>query len=166
MKRSNQKNYAYVYDICEQIADMYRNMLRSEEAVAEGDLVNFTWDIDWGNEKFSLLFNLPEYWKWVEDGRPPTTGQNPPWPTAIQDIKRWIEVKHLVPRPLSNGEVPDIEQQAHMIVNKIHKKGYKGRKPLEQALDKVNQLGLVDLLTDAVIKEFEMDIDSELLKQM
>jgi hypothetical protein len=43
---------------------------------------------------------LPEYWKYVEDGR--KSGKYPP----LETIKKWIEVKPVLPRPLANGKLP------------------------------------------------------------
>ena len=150
---SNQKNYAYLYDICGQIADLYRSELDNAGAVAEGDLKNFSWDIDWGKGSFQLVFNLPSYWEQIEFGRGPTTGSNPPWPSAVEDIKRWISVKHIVPKPKSNGQVPTIDETARSIVWKIHKVGYEARHPFEKALDKADNL--VDMLADYIEQEFE-----------
>lgn len=157
---NNRKNYAVVYDICEKIAEEYRNQLEDAKAVASGELKNFTWDIDWGNGRFQLILNLPEYWYYVEEGRKPTK-QKGGWETSLEDIKKWIMFKHLVPSPDRNGKVPTLDQQACAIRTKIHEEGYDARHPLEKAMDKSDPL--IDQLVEYVVDELELEIEDSIL---
>lgn len=157
---SNQYNFAPLYDVCKKIADLYRQKLDDVGAVAEGHLKNFSWDIEYQNSQFSLYFNLEEYWKWVEEGRPPTKTSG--WNEPIEDLKRWIQVKHLVPRPNSKGKVPTIDQQAYAIYMKITREGYQGRQPLEKAMQSADEEGLIDLLTTQLYDALSSDLDNEI----
>lgn len=157
---SNQYNFAPLYDVCKKIADMYRQKLDDVGAVAEGNLKNFSWDIDYSGSQFSLYFNLEEYWKWVEEGRSPTMTSG--WDTHIEDLKRWIQVKHLVPRPDSKGKVPTIDQQAYAIYMKITREGYQGRQPLEKAMETADEEGLIDMLTTQLYDALSSDLDNEI----
>ena len=157
---SNQYNFAPLYDVCKKIADLYRQKLDDVGAVAEGNLKNFSWDIEYQNNQFSLYFNLEEYWKWIEEGRAPTKTSG--WDTHIEDLKRWLQIKHLVPRPDSKGRVPTIDQQAYAIYMKITREGYEGRHPLEQAMDDADEQGLIDELTNRLYDALSADLDKEI----
>ena len=157
---NNQYNFAPLYDTCRKIAELYRDSLVDVNAVAEGNLKNFSWDIDYSGSQFSLYFNLPEYWKWVEEGRAPTRTQG--WNDPVQTLKRWIQVKHLVPRPDSKGRVPSIDQQAYAIYMKITREGYEGRHPLEKAMDAADEEGLIDELTNKLYDALTAELDDEI----
>lgn len=160
MKISNTHDQTALYDIAGKIADLYRNTLEEVGAVNEGTLKNFDWDIDWDGNTFNLSFDLEDYWKWVEEGRPPTRGDG--WDTPIEDLKRWIQVKQIVPRPTSSGKIPKIESIAYAIYMKITKEGYEGRRPLEKAMDKADSSGLVDTLTDELGKLLDASVDEDI----
>lgn len=157
---SNQYNFAPLYDVCKKIADLYRQKLEDVGAVAEGTLKNFSWDIEYSGSQFSLDFNLEEYWKCIEYGRPPTKTDG--WSDPIEDLKKWIQIKHLVPRPDSKGRVPTIDQQALGLYWKITLKGYKGRHPLEQAMDDAEEQGLIDELENRLYDALTAELDKEL----
>lgn len=148
-------------DVCKKIADMYRHSLEDVGAVAEGNLKNFTWDIEYDGHLFSLYFMLPEYWYYIEEGRGPSIG-NEEWLNPIGDLKKFIQVKHLVPRPNSYGKVPSLDQQAYAIYMKISREGYEGRHPLEKALDKADEEGLIDQLTNLLYDALTAELDDEI----
>lgn len=148
-----------LYDVASQIADLYRQTLEEVGAVAEGKLKNFDWNIEFDGNTFNLYFNLEEYWKWIEDGRPPSYSDG--WSDPIEDLKRWIQVKQLVPRPATSGKIPKIENVAYAIYMKITKEGYQGRRPLEKAMEKADSSGLTDRLADELTRLLEQQVDED-----
>lgn len=84
---------------------------------------------------WTIKLNLAAYWKYLEYGRKP--GKMPP----VSAIKNWIEVKHIVPRPLQlkpgKSRVPTINQLSYLIARKIGRDGTKGKHTFESSFDKV-----------------------------
>jgi hypothetical protein len=79
------------------------------------------------------MLHLAEYWKFVEGGRKP--GTFPP----VDAIRKWIEVKPIVPRPDKNGRLPTIEQLSFLIGRKIATQGIPATPALKLSLDSVYQ---------------------------
>lgn len=136
-----------ISEAVDRIANLYRENL--QESRASGRLENFTTYIDLNNERLSIVFELEDYWKYVEYGRDP--GKMPP----ISAIENWIKVKPVVPNSV-NGKVPDTRQLAYLIARKIGREGTPAQKPLERTL----QNGEVDSLISAIKQE----ISSQLIK--
>lgn len=136
-----------ISEAVDRIANLYRENL--QESRASGRLENFTTYIDLNNERLSIVFELEDYWKYVEYGRGP--GKMPP----ISAIENWIKVKPVVPNSV-NGKVPDTRQLAYLIARKIGREGTPSQKPLEKTL----QNGEVDSLISAIKQE----ISSQLIK--
>lgn len=97
------------------------NLLRNGTN-ASGDLTNSLGDniirknIDIGDDRISVKVELEDYWKYVEEGRP--AGDFP----SIEKIKRWIEVKPIIPE-VRNGVKPTVGQLAFFISRKIEEEG-------------------------------------------
>lgn len=77
--------------------------------------LNFVFDID-GNF-YEIIFQAPDYFRWVEDGRGP--GKWPP----ISVIEKWIEIKHITPYPTAKGKLPTKKQLAFLIARSIGEDG-------------------------------------------
>lgn len=103
-----------IKNICQQIADIYKNKMQQAGYNQQGELMNFTWVTEYNGSMFALYFILPDYWVYAEEGRRP--GKFPP-PDAIL---KWIQFKRLVPRPYT--VVPDTKQTVFIIANAIKKK--------------------------------------------
>ena len=141
-----------LYDISSEIAEIYRQTIKNSGVTASGQLEEFTWEIEFDGNTYKLIYNLPAHWKWVEEGRRPTSGRKTKWPDPIGDIMMWMELKHIVPRPMytkslkpSRAKVPTKEETAYMIVRKIHKYGYygynhEGKHLLQQSMDEAELL--------------------------
>lgn len=72
-----------------------------------------------------VIFNLQEYWKYIEDGT------RPHWPPPGSLIP-WIRVKPILPRPDSRGRLPTEKQLDFLIRRRIAGKapdGHGGFKP-------------------------------------
>lgn len=109
--------------ICEQIADLYRSKLPT----ATGNLKNFTYDIEWDGRYFNLVFNLEDYWKYIENGTKP---HFPP----ISAIENWIKVKRIIPYTY-NKKVPTTKQLAYLISRKISEVGTPAKHTLQNTID-------------------------------
>lgn len=89
------QNAPRLYDTAKKIADAYRNALRAANAIGQGDLINFQYDVIQENGEIKLVFYLPEYWEAIELGRKPTVngGTGEVW----QKIYEWIQDKGIAP---------------------------------------------------------------------
>lgn len=140
-----------LYDLVNKLANIYRNELININAVASGKLVNFTREIDWDGTKFTVSFNLSDYWYYLEHGRGPTHKSE--GGKLIEAIRQWIRLKGIAPR---DG---DAESLAWAITQKIHKLGYfgtdhHGKQPLAKALERARADGTIDAIADCVADGF------------
>lgn len=116
------------------VKDMYQENLAKDNATASGNLINSVkYLLDFGANKFQVSLQLADYWKYVEYGRRP--GKFPPF----NAIKKWIEIKPILPRPLSNGKLPTLNQLTFLISRKIAEQGIAPRNILEDTLEDINK---------------------------
>lgn len=99
-----------------------------------------------------ISFNVADYYKYLENGTKP---HFPP----ISAIKKWIELKHIVPRPYKNL-TPSNDQLAFMIARKISKVGTKAYKPLQKSI--INSESIIDDIANRIAELLETELDSEL----
>ena len=143
-----------IRNICEQIAQVYRDKMSNAGYDPNGELMKFTWVTEYNGNLFQLFFNLPNYWQYAEYGRRP--GKMPP----INNILKWVEFKHLVPRS-NNGKVPTTVQLAFAISKHIAKYGTQGKHLLQQTIDATYDTlvdRLVEVIADNIENELEKDI--------
>lgn len=114
-----------IQDLVYSIADIYKQNLESSKAT--GNLQNFQTHITLNDTTFSVVFELEDYWKYVEYGRGP--GKMPP----IKAIESWVRVKPIVPDSRT-GKVPNTKQLAYLIARKIGRDGTPAQRPLERTL--------------------------------
>ena len=114
-----------IQDLVYSIADIYKQNLESSKAT--GNLQNFQTYITLNDTTFSVVFELEDYWKYVEYGRGP--GKMPP----IEAIESWVRVKPIVPDSRT-GKVPNTKQLAYLIARKIGREGTPAQRPLERTL--------------------------------
>ena len=143
-----------IIQICQQIADIYKNKMQDAGYDPQGELMRFTWETEYKGNIFALYFVLPDYWYYAENGRKP--GRFPP-PDAIL---KWIQFKRLVPTS-RNGKVPTTKQLVFLISRKIATEGTKGKPLLQQTIDEAYN-GLVDRLAEALANELEKDIEKDI----
>lgn len=84
-----------LYNTGKQIADAYRNELRAANAIGQGDLINFDYDVKMNDGSISLVYYLPSYWYFIENGRQPTV--NGGSGEVFEKIKEWIQNKGIEP---------------------------------------------------------------------
>ena len=142
-----------IRNICEQIAQVYRDKMRNAGYDPNGELYNFKWTTEWKDNLFEVYFDLPLYFPFAENGRRP--GKFPP-PDAIL---KWVQFKRIVPRPGRNGKVPSTNQLVYLISRKIATKGTEGKHLFEKTLDDPNLDNLADKLVELITAEFEKEIE-------
>ena len=145
-----------IRNICEQIAQVYRDKMRNADYDPNGELMKFNWVTEYNGYLFELYFNLPDYWWYAENGRRP--GKFPP-PDAIL---KWIQFKRLVPRPGRDGKVPSTNQLVYLISRKIALHGTEGKHLFEKTLDDPNLDKLADNLVELITEQFEKEIEKEI----
>lgn len=166
---SESTNITPVVDIAKDIANLFRKKIEEVGAVANGDLRDFKGVLTFNNQTLELVFDLPNYWRWLEDGRPPT--QNEGSGELLPQIERWIRIKNIQPKPVvqvwqtkkgitrNRATIPSRKTLAFLITRKIHRFGYSGRHPYKMFMDDVKNNGLITKLTTAIssalAKEFQ-----------
>ena len=142
-----------VTEVCNQIADIYRNKMDQAGYDKNGELYNFKWTTEWKDNLFEVNFELPQYFPFAENGRRP--GKFPP-PDVIL---KWVQFKRLVPRPGRDGKVPSTNQLVYLISRKIATKGTEGKHLFEKTLDDPNLDNIADKLVELITAEFEKEIE-------
>lgn len=143
-----------IRNICEQIAQVYRDKMSNAGYDPNGELMKFTWVTEYNGNLFQLYFNLPNYFPYAENGRGP--GKMPP----VNKILKWIEFKHLVPRS-NSGKVPTTTQLAFAISKHIAKYGTEGKHLLKQTI-----YATYDTLVDRLVEVIADNIENELEKDI
>lgn len=141
-------------NICQQIADIYKNKMQQAGYDQQGELMRFNWVTEYNAEMFALYFMLPDYWEFAENGRKP--GKFPP-PDAIL---KWIQFKRLVPTSHS-GKIPSTSQLVYLISRKIALQGTQGKHLLQETIDETYNT-LVDRLVEAITNQLEKEIEKEI----
>lgn len=142
-----------IKNICQQIADVYKDKMDKADYDKQGQLYNFTWVTEVNGSLFELYFNLPDYWIYAEEGRKP--GKFPP-PDAIL---KWIQYKKLIPS--TNNKVYTTNQLVYVISRKIALHGTEGKHLLQQTIDETYNT-LVDQLVEAIANELEKEIEQDI----
>lgn len=143
-----------ILEIVDKIAQAYKTSLVTAGKVATGQLTNFTYEVEQDDKMFSIVFNLQDYWKYVENGR--LAGKQPP----IDAIAKWITVKPIIPRAVRN-KVPSVKQLAFLIARSIGEHGIKPTKALQGTLESSYVQYLEDKLCDLLIEQIEKEINEE-----
>lgn len=143
-----------IRNICEQIAQVYRDKMSNAGYDPNGELMKFTWVTEYNGNLFQLFFNLPNYFLFSEYGRRP--GKFPP----PDEILKWIQFKRIVPSSHS-GKIPTTNQLVYLISRKIALKGTQGKHLLQQTIDATYDTlvdRLVEVIADNIENELEKDI--------
>lgn len=143
-----------IRNICEQIAQVYRDKMNNAGYDQNGELMKFTWVTEYNGNLFELYFNLPDYWLYAENGRRP--GKFPP-PDAIL---KWIQFKRIVPSSHS-GKIPTTNQLVYLISRKIALNGTQGKHLLQQTIDETYDT-LVDRLVEAITNQIENELEKDI----
>ena len=139
------------------LVEEYKDKLILEDVNASDNLYNsVTYMIEKNNTTYEVKLNLMHYWKYVENGR--RAGKKMP---PISAIEKWIEVKPVLPRPMSNGKLPTNKQLAYLIARKISIDGIAPRPLLQQSVDEVWR-SMQEFIAEALAKDMQKEINIEL----
>lgn len=142
---------AEISTLVDQLSNLYREKLRDRKA--SGRLENFTTDISIDNQSFKVIFNLEEYWYYVEHGRKP--GKMPP----VSAIENWIRIKPVIP-DARTGKVPDTKQLAWMIARHIGEYGTYAYYPLHLTQTSQKADNVISAIKQEISKQIVNYIES------
>jgi len=115
----------------QEFIELYKRNLVASGRPASGDLINsLRYEVKMDRQAFAVDIHLKDYWKYIEDGT------RPHWP-PVDAIRRWIEVKPIIPRPMANGKLPTTNQLAYLIGRKISRVGTEGKDDFQRASDEI-----------------------------
>lgn len=102
-----------------------------------------------------ISISLEDYWKYIEYGTRP---HFPP----IQAIRKWIDVKPVLPRPMK-GKLPTKDQLAFLIARKISRVGTRPKPFLNKTISDFNLIDKVyNLLLNQIQQQINKQINDEL----
>ena len=138
-----------------QIIDSYRRKLYQGGSNATGLLGNSLSTTVYAEDGiFEVVLNIQDYWKWVEYGRLPGSFPN------IDAIRRWIQVKPVIPTVRNDGKLPTIDQLTYLISRKIAENGIEPRYYLNDTIDELD----LTPLEEGITRSLEQKFDEELKK--
>ena len=105
---------------------------------------------------YLVVFDLPSYWKYIEHGT------RPHWPPH-DAIRRWIDIKPVIPRPDKRGRIPSPESLTFLIRRKIAAVGTEGTGDLATSRDRTLPWWM-DRIREAFAADLQEDLDEVLLK--
>lgn len=133
------------------IQNLYRQNNNNAGYDPASELNSLTFNIESNNGNFAIVFNLPSYWRFSENGRGP--GKMPPKGVLL----KWMQWKHILPSPmqLSNGKtiLPTMESLEFLIRRKIGRDGTKGSHTWELTENQVKD-DLIRDLKKAITQDF------------
>lgn len=135
------------------IIDSYRRKLNEGGSNATGLLGNsLSTTVNAEDGIYEVVLNIQEYWKYLEYGRLPGSFPN------IDAIRKWIQVKPVLPTPDRNGKIPTIEQLTFLISRKIAEKGIEPRYYLNNTLDEIDLTPLEEGITKSLAKQLDNEL--------
>lgn len=135
------------------IIDSYRRKLYEGGSNATGLLGNsLSTTVNAEDGIYEVVLNIQEYWKYLEYGRLPGSFPN------IDAIKKWIQVKPILPTPDRNGKIPTIDQLTFLISRKIAEKGIEPRYYLNNTLDEIDLTPLEEAITKSLGKQLDNEL--------
>lgn len=135
------------------IIDSYRRKLYEGGSNATGLLGNsLSTTVNAEDGIYEVVLNIQEYWKYLEYGRLPGSFPN------IDAIRKWIQVKPILPTPDRNGKIPTIDQLTFLISRKIAEKGIEPRYYLNNTLDEIDLTPLEEAITKSLGKQLDNEL--------
>ena len=131
------------------LVEEYKDKLILNDAIASGSLYDsITYIIEDRGKSIEVKLSLNDYAKYIENGRKP--GKWPP----ISAIQKWIEIKPVLPRPMSNGQLPTTAQLAFLISRKIGLEGIAPKPLLQECINNVWDV-MKEFLEEALAKDIQ-----------
>lgn len=175
MKKINKNPYNFdlvpLYDIADEIIDIYRNEIKDIDAIGTGNLLNsIDFDIIQKNDNtLTLQLIVLDYYYFIEFGREPTSKLETKWENPMYDIGKWVISKirrgkwvGKVGQPIPKT-IKEIRKVSYAIIQKIHDKGFyddnhHGKQPLEKTIQKSIATGLIDKFCNVFKEQYQNDI--------
>lgn len=119
----------------QKIKDLYREKNIEAGYDPSRPLQSISFAVSQSGGTFEITFELPDYWRYAENGRGP--GRMPPPGVLLE----WMKFKHILPSPmqLRNGKtvLPSMESLEYLIRRKIGRDGTKGSHTWEATVNQV-----------------------------
>lgn len=132
----------------------YKDEIKNSGHSASGDLEKTArYKLQFSGRYFEVIFQLQDYWKYLENGTKP---HFPP----IDAIERWIQVKRIVPRTNGGKQIPTTRQLAYLISREISINGTKPTKLLQKTIDDSDDL--ISLMLDELANMMQDEINEEI----
>lgn len=132
------------------VISSYKDKLKSDGNAGSKLFTETKFKIKSGNYEWSVLIDLPEYWKYVEYGRKP--GKFPP----PDKIRSWITAKKIIPRPLQlkSGKtvLPSISQLTFLISRSIARNGISPKPYLSNSIETA-KAEYIEKIKEAIIRD-------------
>ena len=139
-------------DFGQKIVDNYKAELEAC-GYQDGQLYRtLRYSVKMDNSSWLISISLEEYWKYIEYGRRP--GKMPP----LDVIEKWINVRQILPRPLTlksgKSVVPTIPQLSFLIARKIGRDGIRPRSFFKQSFEEAKR-EFLHIIEEAVIADIK-----------
>lgn len=122
---------AVLQDLAKDVEANYKEHLEQHDRIASGDLLrSISTEVEVKGTTYSVVMNLADYWKYVEEDT------KPHWPPK-DAIDRWIFIKPVIPRPDDKGRLPTAQQLSFLIRRKIAEEGTTGTHDLRDTKNSV-----------------------------
>lgn len=154
--------------VLEEFGAYFRNLLQDriieEDMIASGELLNdLDYVIDAGENQWTVSVKIKDYFRYIDEGTAPAGDhKNPGW-KAYPHIKRWIEIKPVLPEVDSAGKTPSVDTLAFLITRSMKENGIEPREVWEptvkEAVDEWEQK-----LGDAILEDIGSDLERLLLE--
>lgn len=145
-----------IQQLLQQFIQAVRDDLKQQNINASSKLSQSLKSVVKQNGKWiEISISLEDYWKYIEYGTRP---HFPP----IQAIRKWIDVKPVLPRPMK-GKLPTRDQLAFLIARKISKVGTRPKPFLNKTISDFNLIDKVyNLLLNQIQQQINKQINDEL----
>ena len=111
-----------------------------------------SYSVKMNNTSWLISISLEEYWRYIEYGRRP--GKMPP----LDVIEKWINVKQILPRPLTlksgKSVVPTVPQLSFLIARKIGRDGIQPRPFFKQSFEEAKR-EFLHIIEEAVLADIK-----------
>lgn len=140
-------------DYAQRIKNLYRekNIEAGYDPAAE--LQNISFNIESDNGNFSMVFHMPDYWRWAENGRGP--GKMPPEGVLLN----WMKFKQILPSqvqlPDGRSYLPSMKSLEYLIRRKIGREGTQGQHTWEATENEIKE-SLIRDVKAALEQDFNM----------
>ena len=142
-----------INNIVSELLERYKKAIQDSGHNASGQLAETaTYKVNIAGSLLEVVFNLQEYWKYLENGTQP---HFPP----ISAIESWVTVKHIIPTT-NSGKVPSTKQLAYLIARGISEHGTKPTKLLQKTIDGSDDL--INQLVDEIYRQLEQEINNDI----